>query len=218
MHDDNRRSWADAYAVFAFLQRFQWLVQILVFAVGIGMIIWGVFANRKKALEAPDPVEATFWYLRYLSCCIGTYGLAYFVMLLIDAHVQHLPFLQYWPLIDMLWIDHSWYGDYDHTNAIYGEPLFIAGLAFLVRAASRVYGSYDELCESFTPTDFAMRQWLAQQIEPLQRLHPEYDGRFSLLSDAERARLRQEWKNKYRWKYDQLVAKRSAYTRSNDPA
>lgn len=212
MHDDNRRSWADAYAVFAFLQRFQWLVQILVFFVGIAMIIWGVFANRKKALEAPDPVEATFWYLRYLSCCIGVYGLAYCVLLFIDANFGPLPFLQYWPLIDMPWADDSWFGDDHRSNAIYCEPLFIAGFACLVRAASRVYGTYDEHWESFTPTDFAMRQWLDQQIEPLQRLHPEYHGRFSLLPDAERARLRAEWKNKYGRKYDQLVAQRAAYT------
>lgn len=211
MRDDDRHSWADAYAVFAFLQRFQWLVQILAFFAGIALLIWGVFDNRRKALEASHPVEATFWYIRYLSCCVGVYGLAYVTMLIVNAWTVPLPFVKYWPLIDMLWIDHSWYGDYEHENAIYLEPLFITGLAFLVRAVSRVYGRYDESYESFTPTDFAMRQWLDQEILKLQLLHPENNGRFWELPDAERARRRQEWRNRYGFKYDQLRAQRATY-------
>ncbi|KIF83298.1 hypothetical protein [Noviherbaspirillum autotrophicum] len=211
MHDDKRDDLHPLAWLFRIWRFYFTLFQIAATFVCILLVFWGVYANRKKAIENKNTIQGPFWYIRFLSCCVGAYAIIFGVLLFIHAHVVPLPILDYWPLTTMLWADDSWYGQRGHANAIWGEPLTLAVLAGLIRLSSRIYGTYDDQLGIFSASEFAIRRRLDREILRLQMLHPENNGRFWELPDAERKRQRQEWKNKYGQEYELLLRSRHCH-------
>lgn len=211
MHDNERDNLHPLAWLFRIWRFYFTLFQIAATFVAVLLVFWGVYANRKKARETRNTIEAPFWYIRFLSCCVGAYAIIYCALLFIDAHFVHLAILDYWPLTSMLWVDDSWYGQRGHTNAIWVEPLTLAALAGLIRLSSRIYGGYDDQFGIFSASEFALRWWLDREILRVQMLHPENNGRFWELPDAERKRQRQEWKNKYGQEYELLLRSRHCH-------
>ena len=116
--------------------------------------------------------------------------------------------MDYWPAVCMVWTDNSWFGDTHHEIALMYEIFFMGFLGFVVNVAARIYGEYDWDLEIFTPSRFALRSWLDQEIERLQKKHPSFSGTSGTYPGAQREAMIAQWEIAKRKQIEQLMQRR----------
>lgn len=175
-------------SVFAtFLSRLFVFVKIAILIAGIIIVFAGAAFCRVQYKRTDDPIEATYWYVRYWGFMIGIYAIFLFFAVVLYTMSNHsvFGFMDYWPAVCMLWTDNSWFGNRHREVALMYEIFLMGFFSILVNVAARIYGDYDWNLESFTPSRFALRHWIEQEIERLQKKHPGFNQSFSTYPRAQ---------------------------------
>jgi hypothetical protein len=116
----------------AIFSRMAALTKTLAVIAGILIVFAGVVLCRVQYNKAEDPIEATYWYIRYWGFVSGAYASALFISAFIHNCSGETLFglLDYWPAVSMVWTEDSWFGERSHIDALMYDALLLGLLAF----------------------------------------------------------------------------------------
>lgn len=182
-----------------FFGRIMLLLKIAIIIVGIFMVFAGVVFCYRHYKNANDPVEATYWYIRYWGFLLCAYAIVLFfvVVLYINSDGRIFGFMDYWPAVCMLWTDNSWFAEAHHEIALSYDIFLMVFLGVVVNMAARIYGRFDWDLEVFTPSRLAMRHWVEYQIEELREKHPGHSSQFANYPRHQQEAMIAEWEIAY---------------------